>query len=381
MKKKSYNQIFLIYILALPFSWVEIGNISLYRIIVTFISLFWILKNRLIVKIPKNKTFYACLAYFGYCILNSFLYSSFNIAFGMISLFLIGLIFLNVELNDEIINKIDRMWLIVGIAFILLFLFGQSVQIGEWGARKSLIILGTRTDPNEFASFFVVFLPIIFSCILSEKKLIKIILLSTIIFSGSYIVLMSGSRAALISLIIALFITFILSKKISIGKSLLLGLLSAMLLILVFELIIPLIPQSTIERLSLDALVQDKGSGRTEIWSMAMNKYVDGNPIKWLLGYGYNGMEVYYYYGKTSTMHNQFIQNLVSFGIFGLILYLKLVFTSFNSMLKNNRKYIGAFVGLMFMSLTITMSPSYKILWILLFICGMNNRIGFNKTE
>ena len=45
--------------------------------------------------------------------------------------------------------------------------------------------------------------------------------------------------------------------------------------------------------------------------------------------------------------------------------------TAYKSMNVCFRRYRGAFIGILVMGLTITMGPSYKILWILLFLLGV----------
>ena len=54
--------------------------------------------------------------------------------------------------------------------------------------------------------------------------------------------------------------------------------------------------------------------------------------------------------------------------IVGFLLYIRLLFVVFKEYIRNKSDYIGCFLGIMVMSLTITMGPSYKILWIILMI-------------
>ena len=65
-------------------------------------------------------------------------------------------------------------------------------------------------------------------------------------------------------------------------------------------------------------------------------------------------------------MHNQYIQQLTNFGIIGLLLYIYLLTKTHTAIKYHNLKYLGAFWGMVLMGLTLSMSSSYKPLWILL---------------
>ena len=77
------------------------------------------------------------------------------------------------------------------------------------------------------------------------------------------------------------------------------------------------------------------------------------------------------YITATTTMHNQFLQQIVCYGIIGFCLYIRLFFYVIRDFIKNKKELIGPFVGIIVMGMTITMGPSYKILWILLFHAGL----------
>ena len=78
----------------------------------------------------------------------------------------------------------------------------------------------------------------------------------------------------------------------------------------------------------------------------------------------------------SQTMHNQLIQQLSNYGIVGLVLYLILIYKSYKSIKLNCPRYMGAFIGMLVMSLTITMSVAYKLLWILLLMPAVMSNKG-----
>ena len=290
----------------------------------------------------------------------------------MVLLTMISLVFFASKANIKVSQYTDYMWLTAAIFFIVLFLLGRSGQVGEWGARKTLVILGTQTDANEFSSFFVVALPIALFHILNEKGLLKKVICAIVLVAGLYVVLMGGSRAALLSVIAALVITASCAVKKPSPKTIVLLIsIGVLLLILIPKYILPLIPKDTLSRLSLDALRSDNGSGRMQIWTTALQAFADRNPLCWIFGCGYGGLKISYSVGDTSTMHNQYLQQLVSYGVIGFVLYLRLIILAYKELKKNYHRYRGAFFGIMIMAMTLTMGPSYKILWILLFMAGV----------
>lgn len=379
MKNKYINALFLIFIVALPFSWANIGSMSIYRLVTIIVFLVWLMHRRFIIPIPvendRRKLFFAWIYYVGYSILTIVLCpASVNVVFGMILLLMISFIFFSSSVDAILSKYMDYMWLAAAIFFIVLFVLGKSGQVGEWGSRQTLVILGTKTDPNEFSSFFVVSLPIAMYHLLNEKGIIKKCICFIVLVAGLYVVLMGGSRAALLSVIVAMFFTVCTTKKISPRTIVVFLIIGILLVVLIPKYILPLIPQGTLARLSLEALRSDSGSGRSQIWLNALHSFADRNPLSWIFGCGYGGLTISYSFGDTSTMHNQYLQQLVSYGIVGTILYLRLIYLAYKQISEKHRRYLGAFIGMMLMAMTLTMGPSYKILWILLFMGGISKQ-------
>ena len=100
------------------------------------------------------------------------------------------------------------------------------------------------------------------------------------------------------------------------------------------------------------------------MWIDASNKIWNGSVWRMLFGYGQYGLTAGIE-GLTQTMHNQLLQQLSNYGIVGLASYILLIYKVFKALFSRCPQYIGAFMGIMLMSMTITMSVAYKILWIL----------------
>lgn len=372
--EKKRNGIFLLFILFLPVSWASLSVGSVYRLITIVLFIIFIIANQFKICIPneKKKLFYAWSMYILYALITvawgGVTSQQITIAFGMIVLYAISIVFVGSYINISDVERIDYAWLIAGVFFIILFFTGSRVNLG-WSSRQSLVIMGTQTDANEFASFFVIAISVAIIHFLNSKKLFVKCMLWVLILCGIYIILMSGSRGALIAMIISMLITLFTGKRLTLKGLIMIIVFGFIAWLVIKNCIIELIPENTLSRISIEAIINDNGSGRSDIWKSAINDYWNGSIFNILFGYGYGGIEVSNGFGMaTSTMHNQFLQNLVSYGIVGFALYLRLLFLVFKEYIRNKVDYVGCFIGIMIMSLTITMGPSYKILWIMLMI-------------
>ena len=257
---------------------------------------------------------------------------------------------------------IEKCWVLVGVICIALYMFGEKTAVGEYGSRTSMMIMGTPTDPNEFASIFIVPASLIVYNLFHNKKnkIIEVIILILMV----YCVLMSGSRGALISLVVAFLITYFMYGKVNM-KTMMISIVAIVIIgIITVQYLLPMIPKDVLARLSLTALMEDGGSGRGTLWIDAINKIWNGSVWRMLFGYGQYGLTAGIE-GLTQTMHNQLLQQLSNYGIVGLASYILLIYKVFKALFSRCPQYIGAFMGIMLMSMTITMSVAYKILWIL----------------
>lgn len=367
------NMAFLIYgfVIALPFSWASFAIGSIYRGITLLLFVLFLFESRFIISNPSEKRslLLGWIFYLGYAIITMFWAVNRDAAItNSLSLVLLGfivIVFFSANLLMEESYKIDFCWIIAGAICIFLYIFGDKTAVGEYGSRTSMIIMGTATDPNEFASVFIVPLSLMTFNLLNKKgsRILQII----IMLLALYCVLMSGSRGALIATAVAMVITLLQSGKIDVKSVLIVIVVAIIVLLLSIRYIIPLIPDDVLTRMSLKALLKDGGSGRGDLWTDAVRKIWNGSVFRMVFGYGQYGLTVGTK-GVSQTMHNQLIQQLSNYGVVGLVLYLILIYKSYKSIKLNCPRYMGAFIGMMVMSFTITMSVAYKLLWVLLLI-------------
>ena len=132
----------------------------------------------------------------------------------------------------------------------------------------------------------------------------------------------------------------------------------------------PKLPSDLLMRFSVDSLRESQGSDRLTIWVNSLSFWKDEGILRQFFGVGGFGLV-----SIRHTMHNQFLQMLLDFGIVGLILYLVLIINIAIQMCRNHREYLGAFVGMLILSMTLTLGPSYKPFWIMLMmvlVCSAN---------
>jgi len=374
------NEVFLIYtfVIVLPFSWASFAIGSVYRAVTLLLFVLFLFESkfRITYSDEKKSLFLGWIFYLAYTVVTMLWAVNRDAAItNSLSLVLLGfivIVFFSTELSQVESYKTDVCWIIAGAICILLYVFGDKTAVGEYGSRTSMIIMGTATDPNEFASVFIVPLSLMTFNMLNKRgpRILQIV----IMLLGVYCVLMSGSRGALIATAIAIFVTLIQSDKVNVKSVLIITIVALFVLFLSIRYIIPLIPDDVLTRMSLKALLKDGGSGRGDLWTDAVRKIWNGSVLRMVVGYGQYGLTVGTR-GVSQTMHNQFIQQLSNYGVVGLGLYLILIYKSYKAIKINCSRYMGAFIGMMVMSFTITMSVAYKLLWILLLMpATMSNK-------
>lgn len=366
-----------VFIVFLPLSWAQFVVGSIYRMvaIITFGIYILVKRGKFKVIYANRKLFSIWTIYIFYSFLSVIwatnVSSALNNSFALLLLYFIVFIFLTINITIDQRNLIDKCWLLVGFFCFILYVFGDKAQIGEYGSRTSLTILGTATDPNEFSSIFIVPVSIAVYFIIISKKVIEKIICLALIISALYVGLLSGSRGGLFSILLAIIITVIMYLRPS--PKLFIGIILSFLIIgaIVIYVILPNIPEDLLVRFSLNTLLDDGGSGRDSLWIGAFQEIFSGSIFRLLFGYGQYGLFI----NDMGTMHNQLLQNLTNYGVIGLLLYLTLLIYTYKVICSRWPYYRGAFWGMMLMSMTITMSTAYKPLWIFLLtpaLCSTN---------
>lgn len=362
----------LLFIFCLPLSWAASAIGSIYRWLTIVLFSLYMIKSRARIIIYRNSR----QMIFAMSILASFvmlgtiwgrsIYDGIKSSLSFFIMFLIALVFASDIYGEKTLSiKFDQSWIIVGIVSACLFIFGDRAQVGIYGSRTTLQILGTRTDPNEFAGIFAIPISInIYNLFRTKgnKKTISVLALLIEI----YAVILSGSRGAMISCTISVITTFAMCVKINLKNVAACVIAIAILALIFAQYLLPLVPVDVLKRMSIQALLNDGGGGRQAIWSSALDQYLNGNVFRMLFGYGANGLLAQGERGQTGAMHNYYLQLLTNYGLIGLGLYLNLLWMSVRKFWHCNRKYVAGLIAMATLSFTLTTSPNYKPLWILM---------------
>lgn len=367
---KAYRIIVYATILMLPFSWMTLPRIgSAYRAFTILCVLYFLSKTGLRIPIyARNKALFVSwllfLCWAGFSLIwatNEG--NSYTTSFGYILILLLSVVFM-VSAEHIDTNKMDDIWIAMGVIWILLYFLTGTTRFST-SSRTTLVILGNETDNNEFAGTLIVPASVLLFKLIKGCDIKRTIAYAGALIVIAYVVLMTGSRGGAIALAIAIVTTALLSGKFTVKQALLCLLLLAAVSILIWRYVLPLIPKDIILRFTSEEL-ESGGEGRTSKWFAALDAINKSDGFRFLCGYGAFG---YVVLNKTSTMHNQFVQVLLDYGVIGLVLYLNLLVCSSRAVWKRNRRYAGAFIGMMVLCMSITTGPAYKPLWIFLMIC------------
>ena len=363
----------LLCIACLPLSWIGTSFGSLFRtIIVLIIATYLIIFNGTISINKSNSNLIKVWAvYATYVAARSFFSANIESAIynilGVCLIFAIALLFSTQSFDEVHRKRMIKVWLLVGVISVLFFLLGDRSGINQYTSRTTLRILGSALDPNEFASIFVIIIPLCANELYLCKRKAYKLLLAFFMIVCLYCVLLTGSRGALLSVLVALVYLYTKILKKSFGAFLLVSLFILIAGFILIEYFLPMLAPDVVKRFSIDALMVDQGSGRSSIWLEGINKFIDGSVLTWLFGFAYGGLRIGSFINmSTDTMHNQFVQELISNGFIGCVLYIYLLVNVYKNMKKYNFMYLPILIGMICMSLTITMGAQVKQYWFLL---------------
>jgi len=152
-----------------------------------------------------------------------------------------------------------------------------------------------------------------------------------------------GSRGAMLALILGLFYyLFKVMPELKKNKKFWGGILVFIVAAgIVYLYLYKNLSKVILNRLLIETIVSDKGSGRLIIWNNIL-KILLKNPERIIFGYGYGTSKVVYQenFGTARAAHNVFLQLLVEVGIVGFVIFVK-SFYFFWSNAKRNKCYVA----------------------------------------
>lgn len=322
---------------------ISLRNISFYLLICLILIKYTIGYN--------NKKYFnsvdKCIIYFAcYCIVlfiyniflnNKSFFSVFNIFFYLKMIIEPFMLFYFVTYLIE--SRRDMIFIINFLLMILLF-FNAITLLGAFDlidfSRSALGQKYGRADgalgePNLYASYIVVFLPLILNKFVISTKIYKKIFLALQLFLSVYCLILTGSRGGWVAFVVGIFYLFMLGRKRSCLKKT--GKNIYVIFILFFGCYVSCIFLPTLSKEGIENNVVSRfetqdidsySSGRLSLWKDALKSFVD-NPL-----FGSSLAARRYAH---SDIHNEFLSQLIYRGLLGLILFLLIFYFIYKKIL------------------------------------------------
>ncbi len=261
-------------------------------------------------------------------------------------------------------------WVIVGLITTAIMLMG-SVGLEEGSGRVTMGIGGGNEDPNQLCGYFI--LPILF-CLEKINFKNKFKLFYFLLFVGMmFVVFRTGSRGGLISILAAVLVyTFFALRTSTVNKiKMLIGMI---IIALVFSLfLVQTLPEDVRERLSINSLEEDQGSGRLQLWTITIDA-IKQSEKGMIFGYGLGSTAVFFAnaFSGHGVAHNHWLQLWCDQGLIGMLLFFSIFAVGIICKFKRNPVISISLFGMLVLSMTLTMYAYYKPFWNILMMACMN---------
>lgn len=270
-----------------------------------------------------------------------------DMALGALMLMLITIRIYNAREKEFL----ENVWLAVGIICVFTCLTSKEVM-SEYENRTVIRILGFEEDQNQFCAYLVMPALVCVKRIVRKDRLsLAYMLLLALSF---YAILKTGSRGGLIGVffgVAAYVLIGIKDVKIRIGVAL----ATVFAVFLFYIAVMPFLPDDVRARYSVEAIKDDGGSGRFEIWSFLID-YTLQRPERLIRGSGiFSTYSVMYSAGfQNSVAHNAYIQILHDQGILGLLLFMIVTVLCITRNIKKEPAYSSAILALLAFSMSLS---------------------------
>lgn len=231
-------------------------------------------------------------------------------------------------------------------------------------------------DPNYLCAYLAFGVIYALNILTTKNKLWKKVIAIVELIVYFYLVLISGSRGGLLAIVVAAVVYFLTygDKNIKyIGRKIILIVLIAVLMIVMIDYL----PEYLKLRFTVANVIEDGGSGRTDLWKQTWDLFVSGNLFRQLFGVGTATIAwcfASYGYSEVNVTHNMFIETLAELGVIGLILYSMAIFSFIKAAFNFKDKYSFAVIFCMLiMSLSTSIYTFKPYFNIMLFIIMLQN--------
>ena len=258
--------------------------------------------------------------------------------------------------NRDELKLLEKAQILLLIILNVLTLFSN----GSLANRTTLMIMGQTSDPNYFVGFFIFPLTVALKQLASGKHPLPYLLLLAV---SLYSVFLSGSRGGFLAIAVTI-AGFALIYPTGFKKRMVFFAGGLMLLLILWTIFKPILPENIVERMSVEAVVETGGTGRMDVWKSMIREIVD-QPEKLLFGRGLNIFHRVEVDGRWSdkVAHNQVIQTVYNQGLVGLISFLLMIGISFFRCLKRRKIVSIAMIGMMALSVSLSFNQTTRTFW------------------
>ena len=242
------------------------------------------------------------------------------------------------------------------------------------GGRLTLLLGSETQDPNYINAFFMYTFSWHCSRLLLDKRKAHIIPTAAILT----IVLLTGSRGALLAFILVLFVHLCINfaRTKHTFRNILLTVFLIGVLFAVFDFALSQMPENIAQRFSWDYIEEKGTTGRSRIWAYLLQHFSRDSIPRMLFGHGYGTTTLLNPYGKVA--HNLYVDNLITIGLYGVMLQIASQGLVAWIFLKR-KKYalFGTYIGLLCLCMTLSLT-GHKLMTNMLLIALA---IDFNIAE
>lgn len=262
------------------------------------------------------------------------------------------------EYNEAEIEFLKKSLVIGGLATLFLTLmFADYSSSG----RLTLSINGVEQDQNYLNGYLFFAFVYFVSNLVQKKRVLSAVPIGGIIF----FTLMTGSRGALVALLgigaVTAFYILYRNQSINVGTILILAAVAA-LLVLLYEPVLTLLPESVAERYSVDYIMAHGNTGRSEIWKYLLGRFLRADLFRTLFGHGYSTVVIVNEYNHL-VAHNLWIDHLIMVGAVGELIFISMQLLYVRAAWKSGDPFLlGSYVGYLVMMMTLSLM-SYKPIW------------------
>lgn len=246
---------------------------------------------------------------------------------------------------------------VVLLAVLVVITLWNDAQYAE---RTTLTIFGQTSDPNYFVGFFIFPMAVTIERVFRSKYRLWYFLL---LCAAGYTVLLSGSRGGLLAVLALVLAASVLYPKGLLRKGAALVMVIGAV-VLLWVAIRPFLPENILERFSIEAVLETRGTYRMDIWQSMLREVADSTKT-FLVGQGVGSQHHVFLNGRleNEVAHNHYIQALYDQGILGLLLFLGLVGACILRCVKRRPAVAAAMIGMMALGLSLSFNASTKTLW------------------